>query len=1101
MSNARKRVETVKTVAKYPNTPSTIKLSEHIGEEKIKPGEKMSGMQMGEKPIMLLTSESEENGVPHIRAEACYCAECNKVTALTNKINAMASNYGSSSFFDDNPGETEYSPSLDKFRGDAFTGTACSECGNSGFIIPVKKQKDGTWVTPDFIRGGWSYEQRDKTNNNIIRFEQTVITQSVKVHPDSYKTEPSMTEYNLSTDFMNGDIKAIKRRSTGEVVNGKHQLEKTGVVKDSINIYQQPDYKNGTPFSLSHSIQVFHSRPVSKNTGTYNSIINGELFPNMDMVSNKKDSYVLITEGSSRKIGMHSPVSTMRTGMSIGESSKAAMSVQEWYQLNTEAKKALLTEKFLKEGRVNPLYTDWNKNGLFLSEHHPKSTEENTDIDRALEAKYMDMLIRYPAAYEYACQRADKAVTDEYYDKARKFKANPDKYKDPGKLEDVPDSARARAFRKEMFFVANQLTACDDKVLDAIHKSKTAAEMKQQLQFFVYGDNTGAKKNVTDTIIPSNMKNVNFANSYEVSKEIAAMFNNNIIGVANTAYTCHKIGIEDETVLRDILVYAEKESPSLEAKTVKRGGREIEKPPVELPNVHAKTIRPVQGVDELRFLKTYRNTYTLKTNRDGTRNTLAAERKIAQDIIMSPDAYSAYIDSVSMYSQLLGNKSVIMFVDRKDEEKTKQLSDSLLDDRLRLYLIQKTGACNGDNRTAVQAAYSDFALDKITKPEIDEAVLRIKHDAAFDAIKAYYTENGPEKTLSHPDIKPWLAEYDAAHPDNPEEAKKAKIEALDAYVPVANREVYISCTDRKPLFEHRSLTGEYGIHGQLSKMSVKNVTENKSIEYDEKERNLEGSYSASAETPDIKYSFHLMKDKFDFVRTASDLSNCVAGGSYFDRASQEDHDKRTLCMYMADDAGRKVACIELTPAKNPYYSYDEDEPDDSEPEDARTRKYKINQFESFNDRSLAQEYAYAAVEWINDHGFQTTPNGAKEIGTFCHMDEETQKLTMNEHISVVNFHGVNADYHSNEIDEVNSTVTSISKLKELKQKRAEAAAEAYPDGIPEAPAEFKSIFGVKIRTDEELYGATERKSLEELSVETSKTKETAKNNNNDSPAD
>lgn len=1039
----RERFEPENTVRKEAVAPDTpiIRNSEFV-----QPGEKLQTNDIGVKPIMVLF-DTKNIDTDETTVSKCYCSECRKTFDLQNPLTLHPKSYGV------NEGDIYASRKFQKDLNDI----ACPECGKTDEYVAVTLSDDGqSWQCPEFIQGVWAFEYRDKETGEPIRFDKNFITQQPTIYKKSGKIFSNITEYSEMTDLLNHDVRVSEKHASDEVdEKGKRLFDNKGTIATSVDVFQYPGYSktgfNGKKTDVLdiHTTKEMHVRTRSTLTRQTQPQSYGEQYNELFI---SKLFALNFQSQHSRYIQKSYP-------------SCHTEALHPYTQLTLEAKKQFLTDKLSRNKNIDPVYTDWSTNGLFISEHHPGSSEATEQTNETKNMMYMTMLIRYPAAFEYACERTNNDLQNEYYSKQRKHKENPEKYKEPVEPKDMPASVKARYFRKNMFFVAEQLTTCDDKVLNAIHHSKDLAEMKKQLQFFVFGDQEGTKKKpISDTLIPDKIKDIKtdkdgkVSHAYQATNDIISMFNQNPIGTANTAYTCHKIGIHDTTVATEVMKYAMNESPKYGEQVRIRGERVTVNPKYK-PHINAQTIRPIMTSSELHFLRSYIKNFSGEKGKTDEYNTIDGQRYVAKNILMNEDNQQVYKDSVAMYRTISSQKNIIVNADR-DSSDMGAIRHEMDKSQLKEYLINQT---NNPVGSAMQNAYRDFAEkgEDWSKDNIDAMVREIKHDEIFDQIKHYYEKYG-EKILDQPDVVKALAHFDTEHED-PKAAKEAKLKAIQEYTPTDERKLYISTTDNKPLFAKRPLVAssghyaQHGLHDELSTLSkkVSSNQHNVKIKYDAREKQLEGSYPSSPDTPDIQYSFHLMKDKYDFIRTATDLSNCVGGGHYFANASLDNHDARTYVLYMTDEKAKRIACIEV------------DQEKERDPNDATKNitRYYIKQFESKHDSSLPDQYAYAAVEWMNDHNMKSK-SGYTEINTFCQEDSQTGKLVVKEEIQNKYFHGANADYHVQEVDDVDNVMRAASEMEQIRERRNAAAKAMYPDGLPEAPEDLQIIFDTEIADPE-----------------------------------
>lgn len=527
-----------------------------------------------------------------------------------------------------------------------------------------------------------------------------------------------------------------------------------------------------------------------------------------------------------------------------------------------------------------------------------------------------------------------------------------------------------------MTYVAAQLAAVDDKILDTIGKSKNVEDMKSKLQFFVVGDTAIKRgKDIVEATVPSNLSmtdNKTMQDAYKATKALQKEFNRNPIGVANTVYTCHKMGIRDINHVNQMIDIAN-ESNDVIPKPIRRRGIGYKQiPRVELQR-HANTIAPIRSSIAMRFMRNYMNTHN---HTDAISQTYGSENDFKQ-LIECEAIYESIIPYVS-----IADKPEEIKMNQHDIEKA----------QIRNYLEHKT----------VKDAYVDFIerYKEHTKEKIDEFALEIKKDKELDTIHHFYKTNGYEETMAKFGDK--LSEY-----KDPEKF-------LNAYVPMAMKKCVLTTRNGKPLFANNSL-GD--IHDELSNMSTKVERENEIIPYDDKERELEATYDA----PDGsgKWSFSLHEDTYEMVRTATELSNCLA--SHHIKLALS---KSETLLFMRNELGEKVACISLKRHKD---------------------EFRVDEFQAAHDNSVDGRYKDVCLQWLDEHNINYENN--------------SNVASIGKNVSF--YGGQNADYHNTEIDEVNNVIVDVERMKDIQKKREALSKSIYgvdENGnilVPEVPEELQ----------------------------------------------
>lgn len=725
-----------------------------------------------------------------------------------------------------------------------------------------------------------------------------------------------------------------------------------------------------------------------------------------------------------------------------------------WEHANVEHIRETLMHDLKNKG-IDPAYLDWNNNIKW-------SFDENTIVKnkgrRCFERMahpynmadiYLNFVIRYPAAFEYACDLCDKEIENRIYAKYRnESKEMP---KDPDERKKVLDEERknfdydtkVNLFNQTTYKIMNQLVKCDNKILTAIQNSRNMDEMMRQLQFFAFGDSTGTKKMpIENTILPESINtnnmvldsNGNMKNNEGATNVLIAKFRENPIVTAHNNYTLHKFGITSN----DIKIKYMDNNKMLALKPQKR----------------------VIG-----FLKQWINNHNADTKLDKdtnerVRDTYAGQRHVAEQIMGKKTEDNDYTggwddyiltDAIKMYAKLKTNPNIHVALDSRD--KSARLQRNTLKENLMQYLI---------NGKTVQQAYGDYAeiisnklglklgdtpeenktAAEAIKNAIDETVDEIDRDYKLDQIKSLYEKSGKnlESVISNPNINAIISDYASTDED-----KKA---LLDGYIPTNERDVFVETTDSKPLFNNRTAKN---LHDELQ-LLTKKTGSNEKISYKPEERSeLEGEFVIDESEPNIKCKIRLLNDTFDFVKTSNDLHNCVASSSdYFKNAQNPNPNKRhyIMCMEMPDKS--RTACIELH--RNPHHG------EVNEPE------YYIDQLQGIHDSKLNATYAKAMTDWMNKINAAPCPESGQaksEVGVFCEYDKTQQKYIAKQDYIVDVDNNIN--YDRNSWDDVTNMVTNKATLEERRNNRAAIAQKIYGGNLPESPARMAHIFDFDIK--------------------------------------
>lgn len=930
------------------------------------------------KPVfLLLEPEQSINAVDaapviefgeEMHAKRCLCASCQTLFSIANADgSAKDIKQLRTALYNTNSSETK------AFLDDI----SCPECHNGGAFVPVKKQKD-KWVTP-YVTEGVAMYRTDSDSGKPEKLATNIMLNCSEISENG-EVKKIRTLFSEKLNLTTNNIQVVRSDySTGKSLSpvicdsdtGYKYLNNDIVSSELLGIMKQPRDSSNIM-----SLPVFTA---------YNQLLARDMSPRYTPSPNKKHGHnperdnlhlAPTTEFDRPTLfgidpHRHGTMYAMLDGKTLNTPSLSQFS--ESTPMSEIMKNIMGIKREFAESRMDDrsdipdLFKHSKQNGAVLTEHHIGSDESNTTTNYDAMSRYINMLVHYPAAFEYACERAQADIENHQFALERKKKENPDFI-----IKPIPDSAKARLFRQELDYVQKQLAAADDKVLKTIQQSTSAADMRKQLQFFVFGSNENKK--ISETKTPDRIRltenNTTMAAPYAITKSLSAAFEKNPIGIANTAYTCHKMGITDMNHVNQ-LVNATIEHDKLVEQGSKKNNTNFTASMAAYDiNMAAGTIAPIRTSDAMSFVRSYVKTHNPTS---------------IVDIYSDNDKFRLLTESIFLYGNIRTNCKIA-----DTPEEIEANAHEIEKSNLRAYLKQKT----------IQDAYIDFveAYGNGTVDAINSLAREIKREEKLDEIKDFYTANGIDATMST-----YRTELQG-------EQDPAKM--LDEYIPTSQREIVLATRDKKPLFANRSLKE---IHDELSHMSKKTTGKNETIEYTEEEKALEGSYDVEGG----KYSFHLMKNTMDFIRTATELSNCVANGGYIDSALQ----KRSYLLYMQNDIGQKVGCIELTGSLS---------------------NLRVSQFQGPHDNALEAKYADVAMQWLKDKDIDYSR--CRDVAVFG-----TGQSIYGDH---------NADYHHDEVDEASQTVVDKNELKEIRKKRYEMAKQIYgvkengEINIPEAPKDL-----------------------------------------------
>lgn len=936
-----------------------------------------SSKDLSYKPLFLLNSNKNESTM-------CYCAECEKVSTLeflADERNNLAN---------------------------SVRKAECSDCGNKGLVKFIK---------PTLHEEGWEYHiPAYVTDVAVTKHSENGVTQKIN-------TNVTINNVNITAD---GNVTS-KKTNIVEVIDLEkrtHQVYET---------YYNSDGKEDVQKRKAlHVLDCYKYRSKSHIMGIerVNSTVKGQL---TNLAKRENDPIIAfggyfggthafdseMSYASDHKLYKipNVPIPVLPTAIENKSNSLLKMQTDdsardELNRLNAAKRYAILSH-MAENGRMPSVsdknlhvYTDFMINKVCLTEHKLKSDESNTNIDPDRAIRFMNMLIRYPAAFELACNMADHEITNEAFNRLRKEKGdefstlsddekkaaveamltpktmqktskNPDgtTYTENVFDSEFPSSAKAVIFRNKIEYMEVQLAMIDDSILDTINKSKNKDEMIEYLRYYVGGPQTdttvAAFKGETKTpphitatmkhnhpnIEEENLKPTNEAIS--TTKKVIAHFNRNPIGTANTIRQFVKHTPLSKSAKGNEVATYKKAIATLLDETVAKSKA--------INYNYINSMRAMGGHDDINGLI---QGDTVTAIRDGDYVSFMkrlSETRTPMDMIEvhTNTDKGLLTDTVNMYAELIHSKNVKLLTSKENVERDVDVQNKHL---LRNYLVNNS----------IESAYVDFIFirgDNManpthkkysfeTKAYVDKLANEIIEDSKLNAIANFHAEHGAVAIVNkikenEPEFAEYMSilkktdifkKYEAEAGDSYEQSLAKIIDLhMEDHVERINREEYVTglgARNGESLFD-RSISG---IHDELSHLTSKKMIPNTAIKYSEETLKLEAEYDCpDSDNPNHKWGFHLMKESNDFVRTAQALSNCMAGSTYINAGI---NGSRTF-LYMTDELGQRVAAIELYP--------------NGKDEETGANKYRCNQFQSHHDTALPERYANVALRWMDEH--------------------------------------------------------------------------------------------------------------------------------------
>lgn len=993
--------------------------------------------------FVLCNSYDDISSREKISAKTCYCADCRRQFDLPQPIENMQAN-----LYSIGRDRTTFHMSAPKSAVKAVLDEepTCPECGRSPkevvFIPAQKKSEDsdaankdlgehinyeGSWRIPPVMQGRYVFEYRAGEDNHLTRMDDNVMMEHTVIFP-SGKQFTWESEFSQTIDLMRHRIISYETR-----IDGKGRTP-VGAAQEVSNPFIYGDSSGA--ISIEHKTDVQDMRRTQNLVATYGN--NTEVMTFKDNVFGKAFGRISCYRSQNNDDSFFSDSSQYIAGIPEG-----AMSLMSAETGNLKCHALMET---LKDQMPHPVYTDIVTNGLTLAKHKKGSTEENTPVDTELRNIYTYMAARYPAAVVYAAERAEaRAVNYEFAE--RRKAAETEGYM----AKSATDSARAKFFREEMKYVSEQLCACDDKILNEIrlagcnapayvlkkdasgkdviekvaeYKSPEAKDgvtdsvqaMRDRLSFFVYGLREGYPVPGDIALKLKDAKTIQKAT--QSTKKLKSNFSNDPIAVASNVYTLRKWGVTNSDHVKQALELIAEQSPVVNPATVRVKGNRIQPGRKYSDFVNAGVLAPMRDRVALSFAKLYGKTHDTAT--------MISQIFDNRSNPNYPENWKQFTEDVRLYSDIADNPAVSIVRTKADIVDKKPVSEEDEHERKK---TQLRNYLDNNGKDGIRLAYRDFAgiYGHNTVEMINMLAREIKTDRKMDEVKRYASENGMDAALS--EYSGFLSRF-----DDP-------AQAVTDHQMFSDRTLVIATRNNKPLFE-RDLKE---IHDELSEMNKKTVTENEYLTLPDKILAMDESIPvdlsklpASQWTEDPKpvpegtmgeFSFHVLDNRFDFVRTATDLRNCVAGGSYF-RSVKNGH---SLIVCMRNENNQTCACIELIKDRN----------------DELGTEWYMKQLQGYRDGVVDARYSGAIREWAGHHGIDLTKDPDGNVKA-C-MDGEQRYFYGEGH----------ADYHTDEYDPVLNTTLTNSKAERLRKERVEKAIELFGGdetngpNLPEVPDDLR----------------------------------------------
>lgn len=999
-------------------------------------------------PIFVLVNKYDDiRESKKINVHSCYCADCRRQFDLSQEIPELQADIYSCTR---NTAAYNMTAPNKAVKAILAAEPTCPECGRRAeelVFIPAQTKSessdtlnrdlgehinyDGSWRIPPIIQGRYVFEYRDGDDRHLTRMDDNIMMENTVIFP-SGKQFTWESEFSQTMDLVRHRIVSYETRIDGR---GRTPV---GIAQEVTNPFLYANPQNA--LSIERKTDVQDTTQAVNAISTFGRGHEFEITSFKDNIFGKAFGEITTyrPQGSSdnRLSGFFNG-----NDVCVGGIKASAMDLMSTEVGNLKAHAAI---EALKDKMPHPVYTDLVHNGLCLQQHKKGSTEENTAVRTELRNLYTYMAVRYPVSIIYAAQRAEmRAVNYEFAE--RRKAAETAGYE----AKTATDSARAKFFREEMRFVSEQLCACDDKVLNEIRLAGTKSpayvlrkdasgknviekvpefgssdpvqDMKDRLAFFVYGLQEGFPVPGDIAVKLKDAKTLQDAT--KSTKKLKTNFNNDPIAVASNVYTLRKWGITNSDHVKQALDLIAEQSPDVNPPAIRIKGNRIEPTRKHRSFVNAGILSPMRDRIAVSFAKLYGKTHDTsamiseifdnRTNDPKDRESCAKWRQFTED--------------VRLYSDLADNPAVTFIRTKADLAMDKNSGETIDEweqkkNQLRTYL-------DNNGKDGIRLAYRDFAgiYGADTVETVNTLAREIKTDRQMDEIKKYANENSMEEALSK--YSEFLSRF-----DDPEQA------VTDHHM-FSDRTLLIATRNNKPLFD-RNLRE---IHDELSEMAKKAVTENEYLTLPDKILAMNETIPVDLsklpksqwdENPKTvpegtmgEFSFHVLDNRFDFVRIATDLRNCVAGGSYFKSVKGG----KTMIVSMKNENNQTCACIELI----------------KERDDNLGTEWTMKQLQGYRDAVVDRRYSEAIKEWAGHHKIDISKDPDSNIKP-CMNGEKTW------------FYGAgNADFHRDEYDPVLNTTLENSKIEKLRKERVEKAIalyggdEAGGPNLPEVPDDLR----------------------------------------------
>lgn len=988
-------------------------------------------------PLFLL---ADVDGSDHITVSKCYCSACQSIFGIEDENGPMTINKKPKW-----QSEHKTASPIAPYDDEHDVEFECQNCGaktpyDSTYIVKKiaprnadieiypgdKTSYAGSYIIPDIFTGRYLFEF--EKDGKPTRAEDNIMFDKCVIYP-SGKAMHFKTEFSQVLDAVNGTI-----FSTRTVIEGDRRHTTAGMTQNVHDIFAYGT--TDRELDLKGNINVGHAQAGNTREVT---LFGNKEFQNFHdsifgHISNSKEDFRCICRNNSAFGSL--PAYVLESQLD-----------------DVSTFKSHFAARAIADKLPHPVYTDIENNGLTLSVHRKGSNESNTPVNRALQQNYTMMMIKYPAAVVYAAWRAEMRVTNYEFGEKRKNKADPSY-----EPKTATDSARAKFFREEMNYVAEQLTACDDKILHEIHQAgidaptyildgdgnitKTdhyvspsgenadlAQIMRDRLHFFAYGldDKYPIPNRIATNLAKENASTQ--AKPVNHTKKNEALFHAEPIMVASNTYTLSKWGINNSDHVAQIMKHVHEVSPEVNPAPVRKGNRRYEPNVIRIGMANANVLAPVRLNTELAFLRLYGKTHN--TN-DMMKHILGTE---GGDAVKS---WSTFVECIKLYDDFATNPKVDI-ARTKDEMPTSAViaQNNTFDQhdedkaRLRSYLE------NSSKQGSIEKAYQDFARyfgDK-TKETVDALAREIITDQVLDTAKIFRKNHSIEETIA--EHGPALTKQGIS--GSPEEIDKV----LEDHMLFSDRDMILTTRNRQPLFAR----GLAEMHDEMSELAKKIARDNEWLDISDKVKSLNDTIpvtlselpasqwgyetdhkpaqmqtDADGNTYDGEFSFSVFNNRFDFVRAAQVLSNCVASHGYFEQMKKGSN----ILGALRNENNDIVACVEI---KKGHGGYD----------------WQLGQFQGAHDCVVDKRYSEAFVQYCEKHNidYSTSSNFKK-----C-LEGQTEF-----------FYGDGtSDFHDEEYDPVLDVVMSKNKAEKVRRKRFDEAARIFGiEGdtitVPSAPEDL-----------------------------------------------